>query len=276
MKNRALAVIATAVITATSWQVAAKEQPVSSAQLQNQAVLAVDWVQQSGEYRALAYQAFNVARLSFDHMKDQAKENGDANSKLAVVVDLDETMISNSAYAAWQIKNGEGYSSKTWSKWEHAGQATAIPGAVAFSKYIDSHGGTVFYVSNRSEASLKETIKNLNKLGFAGVNDKTVLLKSTTSDKKARRNIITDEGYKIAMLIGDNLDDFDSQVIHKSNKVRRDHVNADKELYGTKYIVLPNPTYGGWEGGMDKNYFKLDNAGKNKVRHDVLHAWNGK
>ncbi len=125
----------------------------------------MDWVQQSGEYRALAYQAFNVAKMSFDHFKSQAKQDN-SKEKLAVVVDLDETMINNSAYAAWQIKHGQGYSSKTWGKWEQAAKAKAIPGAIEFSKYIDSHGGTVFYVSNRSETNLKETIKNLKKLGL--------------------------------------------------------------------------------------------------------------
>lgn len=29
-------------------------------------MLAVNWVQQSGEYRALTYQAFNIAKLAFD------------------------------------------------------------------------------------------------------------------------------------------------------------------------------------------------------------------
>ncbi|WP_108650228.1 5'-nucleotidase, lipoprotein e(P4) family [Dongshaea marina] len=281
MKKTMLAVITTAALTVASWQATAKEMPVTTAQLENQAVLAVDWVQQSGEYRALAYQAFNSARMAFDdiHKLDLnhvSKVHRSDKLKKAVVVDLDETMVDNSAYAAWRIKHGQSYSSKTWHEWEKAGKATAIPGAVAFANYVNSHGGTMFYVSNRSHASYAETVKNLKELGFTGVNDKTVLLKTTTSDKAARRDKITSEGYKIVMLIGDNLDDFDSDVIHQSNKVRRDHVDANKALYGIKYIVLPNPTYGGWEPGMAKDYFKLSNEGKNKVRHDALNAWDGK
>ncbi|MCL9783981.1 5'-nucleotidase, lipoprotein e(P4) family [Vibrio sp. S4M6] len=275
MKTKTLAVLATAIIAATSWQASAKEQTVTNAQLADQATLAVDWTQQSGEYRALAYQAFNVARMSFDKIRQEAKENG-SKEKLAVVVDLDETMINNSAYAAWQIKHGTSFSPKTWSEWVHSEESRAIPGAVAFSKYIDSHGGTVFYVSNRSEKNLKPTMANLKKLGFANVTDKTVLLKTTTSDKKPRREKIMGEGYKIVMLLGDNLNDLDSKVIGKSNKIRREHVDAEKALYGVKYIVLPNPTYGGWEAGMAKDYYQLNNAGKSKLRHDVLYSWNGK
>lgn len=273
MKKKILAMIVTSALTVTSWQAAAKESPVSTGQLENQALLAVDWVQQSGEYQALAYQAFNAARLSFNNLKI-SPEN--IHKKLAVVVDLDETMIDNSAYAAWRIKHDQGYSSKTWHQWEKAGKAVAVPGAVAFANYVNSHGGTMFYVSNRTHASHSETAKNLEALGFSGVNDKTVLLKTTTSDKQARRDTITKEGYKIVMLAGDNLDDFDSAVIHQSNKERREHVAADHAKYGLTYIVLPNPTYGGWESGMAQGYFKLNNAGKNQVRHDALKSWDGK
>ncbi|GAB7199648.1 hypothetical protein DZS_43010 [Dickeya ananatis] len=34
--------------------------------LSNQSVLALNWFQQSGEYQALCYQAFNSARVAFD------------------------------------------------------------------------------------------------------------------------------------------------------------------------------------------------------------------
>ena len=39
------------------------------AQLQQQAVLGINWMQESGEYDALAYQAFNTAKVAFDHAK---------------------------------------------------------------------------------------------------------------------------------------------------------------------------------------------------------------
>ena len=37
--------------------------------LTEQMMLGTIWMQQSGEYRALVYQAFNTAKLSFDNMK---------------------------------------------------------------------------------------------------------------------------------------------------------------------------------------------------------------
>ena len=87
---------------------AAQQAPSSSvsdqqanAQLQQQAVMGINWMQQSGEYQALAYQAFNTAKVAFDHAS-AAK-----GKKKAVVVDLDETMVDNSAYAGWQVQHGK-------------------------------------------------------------------------------------------------------------------------------------------------------------------------
>ena len=74
------------------------DQKTAQVQLEQQAVLGLNWVQQSGEYEALAYQAFNTARRAFDTAK---VEDG---RKKAVIVELDETMIDNSAYAAWRVK----------------------------------------------------------------------------------------------------------------------------------------------------------------------------
>ena len=41
----------------------------ADAQLQQQAVLGLNWIQQSGEYQALSYQAYNAAKVAFDHAK---------------------------------------------------------------------------------------------------------------------------------------------------------------------------------------------------------------
>ena len=79
--------------------------------LAEQTMLAINWMQQSGEYRALAYQAFNAAKTAFDAAKPA---NG---MKKAVVVDLDETMIDNSAEGANRVFTKKGYSKEGWSLW---------------------------------------------------------------------------------------------------------------------------------------------------------------
>ena len=49
-------------------QAAAKNE-ADEVLLAEQGMLAYNWMQQSGEYRALAYQAFNAAKVAFDAAK---------------------------------------------------------------------------------------------------------------------------------------------------------------------------------------------------------------
>ncbi|WP_386692950.1 Lipoprotein E [Lonepinella sp. MS14434] len=238
--------------------------------LQEQATLGINWIQQSGEYQALAHQAFNLAKVAFDNAKVTK------GKKKAVVVDLDETMVDNSAYAGWQIKNHKAFDSESWTRWVNARQTQAIAGAVEFNNYVNSHKGTMFYVSNRKDSNEKAgTIDDMNKLGFTGVNEQTLLLKKDKSNKSIRFAEIEQQGYEIVLYIGDNLNDFGDEPYHKSNEERRAFVQQNKEKFGKKFIVLPNPNYGDWEGGMDKNYYKGDAKSRIDIRHNAIKAWNG-
>ena len=76
--------------------------------------------------------------------------------------------------------------------------------------------------------------------------------------------------------VGDNLDDFGDAIYGKQNAERRDFVAQNKAKFGKTFIVLPNPNYGGFEGGLAKDYFKGDSSSKVKARLDAIKAWDGK
>lgn len=242
----------------------------NTAELTSQSMTAVNWLQTSGEYRALAYQAFNSARLEWDSVSKKPTD------KYAVIVDLDETMLDNSAYSAWQIKHNQPYSDKTWSQWTQSRQALAVPGAVEFARYISRHNGAIFYVSNRAQQDFTATIENMRQLGFPDVNEKTVLLKTDSSNKQARFNSITADGYNVIIYIGDNLNDFGSATYHKSSAERRQFAEDNQKLFGTRYIILPNPMYGDWEGALTPGYYKLSAGEQLQARQNALRAWSGK
>ena len=107
---------------------------------------AVLWTQASGEWRALAYQAFALARLQLDR---DLRSNRRGTKPRAVVVDIDETILDNSPYQATQVKNRQGFSQEGFTAWANRKEATAIPGAVEFLKYAASKGVRVFYITNR-------------------------------------------------------------------------------------------------------------------------------
>ena len=256
--------------TAEKAKQAAAKNEADEVLLAEQGMLAYNWMQQSGEYRALAYQAFNAAKAAFD-----AAVPADGMKK-AVVVDLDETMIDNSAEGAIRLLEHKEFDPSFWTRWCEAEQALAIPGAVEFANYVNSHGGKMFYVSNRIVGpEYQPTINNLKALGFTGVDSTSVLLKDKVSQKTARFEQVEKAGYEIVVFIGDNLDDFrfTGETYRKLNDVRRSVVDKYKSDFGVKYIVLPNPLYGNWEGGLNADYYKTDAAGKLKIRRDNLKVW---
>ncbi|SBS38440.1 Lipoprotein E precursor [Marinomonas spartinae] len=239
--------------------------------LNEQLVMANLWVQASGEYKALAYQAFNLAKMQLDNYLAHHK----GKKRVAVIVDADETILDNSAYESWLIGKNQSYSSKTWGEWMNAAQAKAIPGSVAFLQYAAKKGVGVFYITNRKESGREGTMKNLRELGFPQVTNSHVLLRSTTSNKEPRR-LEVEKHYDVALLMGDNLNDFSKDFKTKTLKQTYAAVEKDKHLFGTKFIMLPNPTYGDWEGKVYNNNWGASAAEKDKMRKAHLHAWHPK
>lgn len=236
--------------------------------LNEQLVMATLWMQTSAEFRALCYQAFNLAKMNLDMFL--TSHQGD--KPVAVIVDADETVIDNSAYEAFLIGNDFGYSSKTWTPWMAAAQATAMPGALDFLNYAKDKGAEIFYVTNRKMVGYEGTEKNLNALGFPFVDKKHLLLRTDTSDKQPRRDLVAKD-YDIAFLMGDNLNDFMSVFAKKSVADRLAETDKVEQEWGKKFIVLPNPTYGEWEGSVYSGNWGASPAEKDKMRKDHLRRW---
>jgi 5'-nucleotidase (lipoprotein e(P4) family) len=225
------------------------------------------WTQTSGEMRALAYQAFNFARTILDR---DLRLNRRSRMKRAVIVDVDETVLDNSRFQAALLKNRQRYDAREWTRWVNRAEASAVPGAIEFLRYATSKGVRVFYVTNRNQAEKDGTATNLKRLGFPGVNDQTLLVKTDGSSKEPRRNLIGSR-YRIVLLMGDNLNDF-SEVFEKSRTVaaRLAAVERNKEQFGTRFIVLPNVMYGDWENAVYDYNFKLTDEEKAAKRRSQL------
>lgn len=238
--------------------------------LVEQSTQSVLWLQNAGEYQALCHQAFNAGKTAVDQIKATQTQ------PWAIMVDLDETMIDNSPYAAWLLLNNDSYAPATWKAWCEAAEAPAIPGAVDFANYVTAQGGAVFYVSNRTIDTLEVTMQNLRQLNFPEVNASRVFLQTNTSNKQARLQQIEDAGYQVELFVGDNLNDFpELGTWHQNNATRNQAMAAKSEKFGKRLIVLPNPSYGDWEGGMSDGYHGLSEEEKIQVRRESLKAWSG-
>ena len=230
------------------------------------------WMQKAGEYRALAYQAFNLARwqLDADFDKKNVKKLPKAEQKRlrAVMVDIDETILDNSPAQAANIKNRQPFDLKQWYAWGEMRKAKAIPGSVEFLNYATSKGVKVFFVSNRDAVQKQATLDNLKNVGFKDVTDDNVLLRTAESSKEARRLIILQK-YRIVFFMGDNLDDHSNVFERKSVADRFAEVDKAKDQFGKRYIMLPNAMYGTWEGAI-YDYGRLTDAQKAERRVNAL------
>jgi 5'-nucleotidase (lipoprotein e(P4) family) len=227
---------------------------------------AVLWQQHSGEYRALAFQAYNFAHLSL--MARLAEVNN--GKKNCVVVDVDETVLDNSPFQGYEIQNNKSYDQKDWLNWTSKGIADTVPGATGFLKFAAGRGVETFYISNRSQSELEPTRRNLQQLGFPYADKAHMLFKITTSDKEARRQRVLEE-YNILLLCGDNLSDF-SNIFYREGKNTLEQVDAMQRTFGTRFVVLPNPMYGDWEKSIYKPDSKTE-ASKSEDRLEALRSY---
>ncbi|MFN0277520.1 MAG: 5'-nucleotidase, lipoprotein e(P4) family [Pyrinomonadaceae bacterium] len=230
------------------------------------------FMQKAAEYRALAYQAYNLARwqLDADFDKKNVKKLPKAERKKprALMIDIDETVLDNSPNQAFQIKNRIAFNNTDWLAWVEMRKAKAVPGAVDFVNYADSKGVKVFFVSNRNEVERLATIENLKRVGITNVRDENVLLRTTESSKETRREVILRK-HRIVFFVGDNLDDHSMIFERKSIADRFAEVDKAQALFGTKYIVLPNAMYGTWESAIYE-YGRLNDAEKAEKRAAAL------
>ena len=218
------------------------------------------WQQSSAEYRANAWQAYHAARevlpiaLADSGWTAAVEQEGADFSDLppAIVLDIDETVLDNSAQQARVILEGGGFDPESWGAWVNEAQAPPVPGAPEFLAWAESLGVEVFYVTNRDVPLEPATRRNLEGAGLpVDPSLDTVLTRgeqeSWTSDKTSRREAIA-ERYRIVLLVGDDFNDFVPARLPRAERDRL--VERYKDRWGERWIVLPNPTYGSWETAL--------------------------
>lgn len=202
------------------------------------------WQKNSAEYHALCIQAYNIAKTKLD------KAIADPSNKpLAIVADIDETVLNNLPYNQMLIDSSQSFNQKTWSDWVNKEIATPIPGALDFFNYASKQDVEIIYLSNRRVENYAPTKANLISAGFPFDQETIMLLRGDDGNKESRRNQLSD--YNIVLLLGDNLADFDERFYKKSNQTRIEDVNSLAHLFGDKFIVFPNLIYGTWEMGFE-------------------------
>ena len=226
------------------------------------------WMRTSAEYRALAYQGYNVA---MNAVKMAVTDPSHQRKSLAIVLDADETVVDNTKLMGESIANGNGrFDAPWWRQAVHQGKSQAMPGAVDFLNEVHKQGVEIFYVSNRyAPVNLDVTIQNFKELGFPSVDKDHVLLFEKDSDKQPRFDMIAKK-YYVIVYMGDNAGDFPIGTKGKTLAERNAIIDAHKEDFGTTFVVFPNPAYGSWVSALAKGYQNLSPEEQKQVNNQYL------
>ena len=212
---------------------------------ENMLTVAVAWKQTAAEYKALYYQAFNVAKM---HIDEAVAEHAEGDKPLCIITDVDDTIVLNNAYWGRLIADGSDFfDDALWDEMVPTNSCTAAPGALELLNYCEAKGVEVFYVTSRDqgEGTYDMALGNLQALDFPYADQEHLTVLIDTSNKEEPQNEIA-EDYDVILKMGDNLNDFQRVYYVEDVEERAELMAADKELFGTEFIMLPNPTDGHW------------------------------
>ena len=246
---------------------------------------AVVWTQDAIEHDLIYLQTFRDAQARLlDALKDptwDALSEADRAApidglKPAVVLDIDETALDNSPYQARLVRDGGEYNEADWAAWCKEERARAMPGAVAFTQFAAEHGIEVIYISNRARDLNEPTLANLRKVGFPvsgpesflGVDTFVEGCEQIGTEKGCRRQMISRK-YRVLMQFGDQIGDFVT-VLANNAEGRARALAPYGDWIGTRWFMLPNPTYGSWEPAMFNNDWTAPIEERRQQKIDAL------
>jgi hypothetical protein len=196
-------------IAATSQTVIVPKEPSNLGRLERELT---DYHDCKGNHGCYATDLDREARIATEAVEREVRADGVRGSdpaKLAVVLDIDETSLSN-----WtEIEQADfAYLPDVWNRWVEQGSAPAIPGTLRFYREAEKLGVAVFFITGRPESQRAATEKNLRGQGYtqwAGL-----MMKGPQDTdrhievfKAAARRKIVEAGYRIAVNMGDQMSD---------------------------------------------------------------------
>jgi acid phosphatase len=135
--------------------------------------------------------------------------HGRPREKLAMVLDIDETTLSNYQEL---LKSGFAFNKNAFDAWVDTAQAPAISGTLRLYNEAQRLGVSVFFITGRPESQRAVTERNLQAQGFQNWQELVLRPASSLRDtvdtyKSAARARIVAQGYKLVLNVGDQWSD---------------------------------------------------------------------
>jgi acid phosphatase len=249
-------------LVVVTFQMAAQQ----AAAPQDQNLNATSWMQSAAEYAAITTQTYRAAGVALSaaladrHWTAAFEQTNDfLTLPPAVILDLDETVLDNSGFQVTRIRTGGDFTDAAFAAWVKEARAGAVPGAVEFLHLAQLKGVAPHYVTNRvcNPADADDpTVKVLRGLRIPFTPER-LLCQTAGSNKTERRKWVA-ERFRILLLLGDDFNDFTAVPNEVAERAKLQRLYDP--MWGTKWFVLPNPTYGSWERAVG-----YDNASKRKA-----------
>ncbi|HSN14844.1 MAG TPA: HAD family acid phosphatase [Anaeromyxobacteraceae bacterium] len=214
-----------------------------AAQAPTQTRLEVKYVRDADEYATLTRQVYREA-LAAVNGSNRARMSG----PWSVVLDLDETVLDNSAYQLERAAYTLPFDDPSWNAWVERGESGLVPGVVEFVSGVRRLGGHIAWISNRAESTRAATVANLQRFNLWSDNDRLCLATDSTYPKKVRRSEVTDgrgacswtgAPAPVVVYVGDQMGDFPAAG-------ESDPDAGKDDAFGRRFFILPNPMYGAW------------------------------
>lgn len=233
------------------------------------------WLRHSAEFRAASETIYRAAEsalragLADPSWTAEPAQTGDLSAlPPAVVMDVDETVLDNSAPQARMILEETCFDEfdAVWDAWVAERAAPAVPGAAAFIRAAramsDPQGRHVriFFVTNRECArrpgndsacpQQDDTAANLERHGLgAATLAEDLMVKGERADwvsEKHSRRLDIATSHRIVLNVGDDFGDFLPDVRRQTAAERERARCAHQERWGRDWFMIPNPMYGSW------------------------------
>ncbi len=175
---------------------------------------------QSGEYTK---DISHVTKQAEDYLDKRLAENAKSEhpEKLAMVLDIDETSLSNYNY----LKDAQfGDIFGVMEQAQKRDDESAIAPTLNLYRFAKNHGVAVFFITGRPERLRKITEKDLNSAGYYKWNGLFMRpngheMNSAVPYKTATRKKIADMGYTIVVNMGDQKSDLSGGYAEQDYKL---------------------------------------------------------
>jgi len=233
--------------------------------------IGVLWTQYSAEYQAVSAQVYAAARRDLPRLLADAdwtalpREQAVAGKPPAIILDVDETVVSNAAYQR-TLANAP-YARYGHFDWMRNNEAVPVRGAAETISAARAAGVEVFFLTNRAceqfegvdgECPYEQvTIDDLREAGIETDPEHVLMAWEQPGWKKeklTRREHIA-KTYRVIMLFGDDYGDFVRCTRAKAlapctaaatRASRHTALDTYANYWGNGWYILPNPMHGSW------------------------------